>query len=768
MSIIFSEKFRTFSLHTNRSTYQMKISDMGYLLHVYYGERIKDEDLSYLITYYDRGFSPNPNQAGNDRTISLDVMPQEFSGTGAGDFRISSIEVDNSDGSRDFEGKYAGHRIYKGKYKQHGLPGIRVNENDCVDTVEIDLKDEVSGLKAVLCYTVFENLDIITRKVHIVNEGSGTVRLNKIMSVTMDYIDSDYDFIHFDGRHAMEREMHRDSVHYGQQSVGSLRGTSSHQHNPFVVLCSRDAGEAAGSCYGFSFVYSGNFQCVVQKDQYDQLRLVMGIHPECFAWPLNKGDVFDAPEVVMAYTNQGFTELSHIYHDVFRTNLNDSIYMKQKRPVLINSWEAAYFDFNHETLVKMAKNAACMGVDLFVLDDGWFGERNDDTCALGDWEVNTEKLSKGLKGLVDEINEIGLDFGIWIEPEMVSENSRLYLSHPEWALKIPKRPVTRGRYQLVLDLSRKDVRDYIVTFVNQILDSANIKYVKWDMNRSISDAWSGLLDKSDQGKVMHQYVLGLYEILDRLVHEHPNVLFEGCSGGGGRFDAGMLYYHPQIWCSDNTDAINRLKIQYGTSFGYPVSSMGAHVSVCPNHQTGRTTPLQTRAVTAMSGTFGYELDPGKMTSEEKEQCRYMTEQFKKYNDLIFNGDYYRLESPYGDKGFAAWAYISKDKEEGLASVVITDKEPNDAQRYLKFRGLKADAFYEVDGLTDAHCEADGLTDAHCEADGFEGAHCKVNGLTGAVSGRALMCAGIPIDNTLKEYESVQFHIRLHKNNEEEI
>lgn len=728
MAIVFSENRSTFSLHTAKTTYQMKVSPLGYLLHVYYGERIEDQDISDLITHYDRGFSPNPNQAGNDRTISLDVLPQEFSSAGVGDFRISSIEVENGDGSRAFEGHYEGFRIYHGKYPMEGLPGLRELEDDIVDTLEISLKDEVTGLRAVLSYGVFEKADMITRTVRVENKGAERIVLKKIMSVTMDYLESDYDLLHFDGRHAMEREMHRDRLACGHFSIGSIRGTSSHQHNPFVILAEPETNEDVGGCYGFSFVYSGNFECTVQKDQFEQARLVMGIHPDRFSWPLEPGDSFQAPEVIMAYSSEGLTRLSHIYHDAFRTRLCDSPFMKNRRPILINSWEASYFDFNHESLVTMAKRAASMGVDMFVVDDGWFGERNDDTCALGDWEVNKQKLPYGLDGLAREINALGMEMGLWVEPEMISEHSLLYQQHPDWSLKIPGRPVTRGRYQLVLDLSRQEVQDYIFDFLDRILNSANISYIKWDMNRSISEIWSGQAGRADMGTVFHKYILGLYAVLDKIVHAHPNVLFEGCSGGGGRFDAGMLYYHPQIWCSDNTDAINRLKIQYGTSFGYPVSAMGAHVSVCPNHQTGRTVPVKTRGIVAMNGTFGYELDPGKMTYDEITVCREMTQTFKQYNDLIFNGDYYRLESPYSRKGFAAWAYVSKDKEEILANVVITDKEPNDAQRYLKFKGLQEDAVYDVEGFG-------------C-----------------SWSGRALMRAGIPINISAGEYEALQYHL----------
>lgn len=728
MSIYYSDKNRIFSLNTANSTYQIKISDQGFVLHTYYGDRIDEtEDLSFLITHYDRGFSPNPNEVGQDRTISLDVMPQEISSAGIGDFRVSSIEVENSDGSRAFEGKYKGHRIYKGRYDMEYLPHLRVREGDTVDTLEIDIQDAVTLLKVTLCYSVFENLDVITRTVRVTNEGPSSMKLKKIMSVTADFLESDYDVIHFDGRHAMEREMHRDPLSCGNFEIGSIRGTSSHQYNPFVILCRQTATEELGGCYGYNFVYSGNFETTIQKDPFDQTRLVMGIHPDRFSWKLIPFDTFTAPEVMMAYSGRGLTRLSHIYHDAFRQNMCNSRYMVEKRPVLVNSWEAAYFNFTHDSLVEMAKNAVAMGVDLFVLDDGWFGNRDNDDSSLGDWVENPEKLPKGLKGLAEDINALGLDFGLWVEPEMVSENSELFKTYPEWALKIPNRPVTRSRSQLVLDLSRKDVQQYIVDFLDRILSNANIKYIKWDMNRSICEIWSRAATLEHQGEVFHRYVLGLYEVLDRITKAHPDVLFEGCSGGGGRFDAGMLYYHPQIWCSDNTDAINRLKIQYGTSFGYPVSSMGAHVSVCPNHQTGRTVPLNTRGVVAMSGTFGYELDPGKLSDEEKAECNELTQRFKKYQDLIFKGDYYRLRSPYTQKGYTAWGFVAKDKSEALINFVIIDKEPNDAQRYLKLKGLDPHAKYRLDG--------DDLV----------------------VSGQVLMKAGLPIKLTLFEYEAVQLH-----------
>ncbi len=729
MSVRYIESKKTFLLQTKNSTYQMKVSDYGYLLHLYYGERLGDEDLSYLIQLQDRGFSPNPNEAGNDRTFSLDFLPQEFSSDGSCDYRLSSIEVKNGDGSYAFVGKVAKHEIYAGKYSLAGLPSLWGTEKDRVDTLEIWLTDPATQLTVVLCYSVFEEKDIITRAVKVLNESEDTIYLNRIMSMTMDFMDSDYDFIHFDGRHTMEREWSRNPLAYGIQNVGSFRGASSHQHNPFTILCERGASEDDGRCYGFSFVYSGNFMCKVEKDQYDQTRIVMGIHPKHFSYQLKPGERFTAPEVVLAYSGEGLTHLTHLYHRVYRENLCKSPYVKKERPILINSWEAAYFDFDEAKLLKIAKEAVDMGVELFVLDDGWFGNRNDDNAALGDWDVNTAKLPQGLSGLSEEIHKMGLKFGLWIEPEMVSENSELYRKHPDWCLQMPRRQPSRGRYQLVLDLSREDVRNYIVASINGVLDSARIEYVKWDMNRFITDAWSAIVEKEKQGEIYHRYILGLYDIMNRIILTHPEILFCGCSGGGGRFDPGMLYYQPQIWCSDNTDAVCRLKIQYGTTFVYPVSAMESHVSVCPNHQTGRTVPLETRGVTAMDGILGYELDSTKLTKEEKQICREQVKAYKKNYPLIVCGDYYRLTNPYTFSEYVAWEHVSPGRDEALISLVLTEKEANDAQRYVKAKGLNPRMQYRVDGME------------------------------GSLSGQALMSAGLPVPGNLLQYESVQYHIR---------
>ena len=550
------------------------------------------------------------------------------------------------------------------------------------------------------------------------------------MSATLDFMDSDYDLIYFAGRHTMEREEIRIPVERGIHSIGSTRGTSSHQYNPSVILCTKGADEDQGKCYGFSLIYSGNFLIEAEKDQYSQLRLNAGINPKGFSYALAPGESLEAPEMVLAFTCRGLTALSHIYHDVYRENLCRSPYVKRPRPVLINSWEAAYFDFDEEKLLNIAKNAAQMGVELFVLDDGWFGKRNNDSSSLGDWTVNRAKLKHGLKGLSDQIHNMGLSFGLWIEPEMVSEDSDLYRAHPDWCLRVPGRPAVRGRYQLVLDLSRPDVCRYLADTINHLLSEARIEYIKWDMNRSLSDAWSGMLDRNSQGEVYHKYILGLYRIMDEVILTHPDVIFCGCSGGGGRYDPGMYYYQPQIWCSDNTDAISRLKIQYGTSFIYPMSALESHVSICPNHQTGRTVSLKTRGIVAMDGIFGYELDSTRLSEDEKAQCRAQVQAYKRFEDLILTGDYYRLTSPYTNPFFTAWQYVSKDKRRAVVSLVLTDKESNDAQRFVKPRGLLADAFYQVDG-----------TDR-------------------VLSGSLLMNAGIPIPFELKEYEGIQFGLTL--------
>ena len=604
MSIHFQEDKRIFTLQTKHTTYQFMADPYGFLIHLYYGEKTEG-DMDYLLTYRDRGFSGNPYDAGMDRTYSLDALPQEYPFMGSGDFRSSALVVRTEDQTYGCDLRYRDYKISDGKYGLEGLPAVYAGSAQA-QTLEINLEDPVLGLQAKLLYGVLPELDVITRSVKLFNGGGGRLYIEKASSAVLDFIYGDYDLMTFYGRHAMERNVAKTPVDHGRISVGSQRGASSHQYNPAMILASRGAGEDHGLCYGLAFVYSGSFQGEALKDQYDQTRLIMGLPGELWCYPLDVGENFIVPETVMSCSAAGLGQLSRQFHKCFRRHLCRGKYALTPRPVLVNSWEAAYFNFSGETILKLAEEAAALDMDMVVLDDGWFGQRNDDNSGLGDWQVNEEKLGYSLGELARNINDLGLKFGLWIEPEMVSEDSDLYRAHPDWALAVPGRRPVRARNQLVLDFSRKDVRDHVFSQICHVLDNANVEYIKWDMNRSIFDVYSR--ETKDQGRVLYNYMLGVYDFLEKLIARYPDILIEGCSGGGGRFDPGMLYYTPQIWCSDNTDAIDRLRIQYGTSFFYPVSCVGAHVSAVPNHQTGRSVSMETRAVTAMAGTFGYELD----------------------------------------------------------------------------------------------------------------------------------------------------------------
>ena len=726
MSIIFNEQSKTFTLHTRHTTYQMKIGNLDYLLHLYYGPTMHDADLSYQIMQYDRGFSGNPYESRDSRTFSLDAQPQEFSTQQQGDFRTASIEVVNADGSYSFNGKVSRFTIQEGKYELTTLPCTFAREDEQADTLEIILSDDISDVEVILLYSVFEEADIITRAVKVFNKGDASIHLKKIMSVCLDFLNGlDMDLVSLPGRYGQERQVERQKMTHHIHTIGSVRGSSSHQQNPFVILCGRESCEDYGACYGFSLVYSGNFLAEAELDQYDQLRLVMGINPKQFVYEIRPGEAFEGPEVVMAFTEHGFTGLTHLYHDFYRANLCRSKFVSDvRRPVLINSWEAAFMDFDDVKLIEIAKAAKNMGVDMLVMDDGWFGKRDDDNSGLGDWVVNEEKIRGGLHKLVEQINSLGMKFGIWFEPEMVSEDSDLYRAHPEWAMQIPGRHAVRSRNQMALDMSRKDVQDYLIQSVNAILDDADIYYVKWDINRSLADIWSNVLSPDKQGEVYHRYILGLYRVMNEIILTHPDILFEGCSGGGGRYDPGMLHYYPQYWVSDNNNPIDRLKLHYGTSFVYPISTMGAHIS-----DSGKFVPLQTKAVVAMCGTFGYELDASKLSEEEQDICREQSDLFRKYYPIIFSGDYYRLSNPFEVGNMTAWQHVTKDKTESLLSVVVTNLTCNGPQEYVKAKGLIPDAMYRIN-------------------DGEQ-----------VLSGAALMHAGLPIDREVPEYSSFQFYLK---------
>ena len=724
MAIIMNQAEQVFTLQTKRTTYQMKAGDYGILLHLYYGARVEDCTMDYLLHRKDVGFSGNPYEAGEDRTFSLDTLPQEFPSYGVGDYRNNCVGVCQADGTRAADFRYVSWEVREGAHKIPGLPCL-FDEDETAETLVIFLEDAASSLKLELYYVVFADRDVIARSARITNGGKEAVRLEKMMSACLELPNGSWEAIHFHGRHAMERRLERLPLMHGTMEVGSRRGTSSHQHNPGVILCSPDATEEHGGCYGLSLIYSGSFSMEIEMDQMDSVRAVCGINPEFFEYRLEPGEAFDTPQLMMTYSGSGLGRMSANFHSIIRHNLCRGKYKFARRPVLINNWEATYFDFNEEKILSIARQASELGIEMLVLDDGWFGSRDSDNAGLGDWFVNTDKLKGGLTDLVTGINGLGMKFGIWIEPEMVNEDSRLYREHPDWALTIPGRKPCRSRNQLVLDMSRSEVRDYVFDSIAAVLKSANVEYVKWDMNRSICDVYSAVLPKERQGEVYHRYVLGIYDLMERFTSSFPNILFEGCSGGGGRFDPAILYYSPQIWGSDDTDGIERLEIQYGTSFFYPISAVGSHVSAIPNHQTGRRTPLATRGVVAMAGSFGYEMDLNLLTEDEKEAVKAQVEDYKKYYDLIHNGDYYRLTSPQGDSGFTAWQFVSGDKTRTLLNLVITHVRANAPDLWFKLRGLDPEKRYRL----------------------------EENGRI--YSGSALMNAGISIPMIMGDYPAVQ-------------
>lgn len=692
-------KDKIFNLETENTLYQMKVDRFGVLNHLWYGEKT-DCCMDYLLDYPDAGFSGNIYEAENERTYSLNTLPQEYSTSGVGDFRISAISVTHEDGSNALDLRVREYQIKKGKYEIPGLPAVYAKEDEA-ETLEITLKDTATEAEVILKYGVFEKEDIITRSVEVKNLGNTPIVINKVHSMCLDIPYGDWEWMHFYGRHTMERQAERVPVLHGISESSSSRGTSSHHQNPAVLLCEKDCTETNGHCIGAALMYSGGFQAQVEKDQLEQVRLVMGIHPDTFEWTLEAGEAFYTPEVILSCSTTGFAKLSQNFHHIIRNHVCRGTYQLSSRPVLINNWEATYFDFNEEKILNIARQASKLGIDMMVLDDGWFGKRDDDCSGLGDWFVNEKKLNGGLKALVEKINAMGMKFGLWFEPEMVSEDSDLYRNHPDWAIQIPGRKPMRSRYQLVLDMSNPEVVDYLYGVMSAILRENHIEYVKWDMNRSISDWYTATLSRGRQMEMPHRYVLGLYELLEKLTSEFPDVLFEGCSGGGGRFDAGMMYYCPQIWCSDDTDAHERTFIQYGTSFFYPTSTVGSHVSAVPNHQTGRITSIETRGVVAMAGSFGYELDLNQLSEEEKTVVAKQVTHYKEYQSLIYNGDYYRLANPFED-GMSAWSWISEDKKTILVQGVLFRAKPNVLRKTLRLMGLEAKKNYKIAGTEEVY------------------------------------------------------------------
>lgn len=696
MAVLFDSVQKTLTIQTRQSTYQMGIGPYNSLLHYYYGPKIEGDSMAYRLRYADRGFAGNPYEAGKDRTFSFDYLPQEYPVFGVGDFRTTCLTVADAQGGRACDLRYGSHKIYEGKPALRGLPSVN---GDGAQTLEVCLQDTAGSLSVTLFYSALEEYDAITRWTVIRNTSREPLFLEEALSCCLDVPCDQMDWVTFYGRHAMERQLDRAPLRHGNQGIESVRGASSHQQNPFVILCDSDAGERTGCCFGMSFVYSGNFIANAQVGQFGHTRLTMGIHPKGFSWKLEPGESFTAPEVILCHSEEGLGGLTRRLHRLLRERVCRGEWSAQQRPVLINSWEAAYFDFDCEKLLDIARAAAPLGVDLLVMDDGWFGNRNSDCSGLGDWTVNEGKLGCTLQELSRRVKALGLGLGIWFEPEMVSEDSELYRSHPDWCLRNPGRATTRSRYQLVLDMSRSDVREYLFSTISGVLQSADITYVKWDMNRHLTNVWSAVLPADRQGEVYHRYMLGVYHLLERLTAAFPHVLFEGCAGGGGRFDAGMLYYTPQIWCSDNTDAIDRISIQYGTSFGYPLSAVGAHASACPNHQTGRTVPLETRGVVAMAGTFGYELDLTRLPEEERNCVKRQIAFYKQHYQLINRGDYYRLTNAVKNRKYAAWMTVSPSKNEALFTIVLLESVT--PPEFVRLDGLDPEKRYQINGGKEA-------------------------------------------------------------------
>ena len=695
MSIIFHESTSVFHLYNEEISYIMMVLKNGHMGQLYFGKRIHDkEDFTYLLENYCRAMGSHVFEG--EKNLSLEHTKQEYGVYGNTDYRQPAVEVLQNNGSRISDFKYQGFSVVSGKPKLSGLPATYTEEDGEAETLFLTLKDPVTGVLLKLSYTIFAKGGVIARNAYFENEGEESLHLTTAMSLCMDLPDYDYEWIQFSGAWSRERHEKVRKLEQGIQSVGSRRGHSSHEHNPFVILKRPAADEFQGEAIGFSLVYSGNFLAQAEVDTHGSTRMLMGIHPDGFDWKLEKGESFQTPEAVMVYTDKGLNHLSQTFHKLYQRRLARGYWRDKARPILINNWEATYFDFTEERIVEIAEKAKECGVELFVLDDGWFGQRSSDKAGLGDWVANRERLPQGIEGLAERISSLGMKFGLWFEPEMVNKDSDLYRAHPDWILQAPGRTNSHGRFQHVLDFSRKEVVDAIYEMMSKILGNAKISYVKWDMNRSITECFSAALPADRQGEVFHRYILGVYDLYERLTSRFPEILFESCASGGARFDPGILYYAPQGWTSDDTDAVERLKIQYGTSYCYPISSMGSHVSVSPNHQLNRETPLYTRANVAYFGTFGYELDLNKLTEEEQEEVKKQIAFMKEYRELFQFGTFYRLSSPF-ENNVTAWMSVSEDKKTAIVGWYRVLNPVNGSYTRLKLCGLLEDAEYTVEG-----------------------------------------------------------------------
>ncbi|CDC92304.1 alpha-galactosidase [Firmicutes bacterium CAG:227] len=740
MAIIFHKQSKCFHLYNNEVSYIMRIMENGQLENLYYGKKIHDkEDFAY---FHDEAMRsqmsvciPEPG------LLSMQYTRQEYPSYGTGDYRSPAVTIAQENGSRIIDFKYAGHEIYSGKKEILPLPATYVEEKEEAETLEVTLHDNVMDTDLILSYTIYEAYPVITRNTKFAHKGKEKIVLERAMSASVEFLDMDYEMVQLSGGWSRERYVKNRKLEMGIQSIQSLNGTCcGAEHNPFLALKRPHTTESQGEVYGFSLVYSGNYLGQVEVSTFDMTRVMMGINPEDFSWELKSGESFQTPEVVMVYSDKGLNKMSQTYHRLYRKRLMHGEWRDKARPILLNNWEATYFDFNEEKILTIAKKAKEAGVELFVLDDGWFGARNDDYRGLGDWYVNLEKLPDGISGLSKKVEELGLKFGLWVELEMVNKDSDLYRAHPDWIISAPNRFESHARHQNVLDFSRKEVVDYIYEMIAKVIRESSISYIKWDMNRYMSEPYSKGSAPCEQGKVMHKYILGVYDLYTRLTTEFPHILFESCASGGARFDPAMLYFAPQTWCSDDTDASERTKIQYGTSYVYPIVSMGSHVSAVPNHQMHRITPIETRANVAYFGTFGYELDLNLLSDAEIETVKKQIAFMKEHRELIqMDGDFYRLLSPF-EGNETAWMIVSSDKTQAVAAFYQRLNKVNASWLRLKLDGLDANTKYEVSCDMAPVASYDAKI---AEAYGHKTEEDSVK--TYQAYGDELMSAGIPID-----------------------
>lgn len=695
MPIIYHASSKTFHLYNEEISYICKVLENGSIGQLYYGQKIRDKE-SFDELFETRKRAMSPYAFEGNLQFSLEHIKQEYPSFNHGDLRYPAFTIEHENGSTVNEYVYVEHSIYKGKKKITDLPAMYVEAEDEATSLEITLHENITNTDLILYYTIYETYPVICRHVKWIQKGNAAIRLQRALSICLDLPDSAYDMLELTGTWCRERHIEWRPLQHGIQAVYSMRGHSSHHYNPFITLKRKHTDETQGEAIGCALVYSGSFLGQVEVDNHEVTRLTMGIHPEQFCWDLKQNESFETPEAVLVYSANGLNAMSQTYHEVFQKRLARGLWRDKDRPILVNNWEATYMDFDEEKLMRIVNCAKDMGIELFVLDDGWFSHRDDDTSSLGDWYVNTKKLPHGITGLSEKVHDAGMLFGLWIEPEMINKKSDLYRQHPDWVMNDPQYACCHGRNQYVLDFSRKEVVDYIFSALDKVFCNANIDYIKWDMNRSMSEVFSRVEGKQ-QGKVVHEYILGVYRLYEMLIQKYPNILFESCASGGARFDAGMLYYAPQCWCSDDTDAIERIYIQYGTSMCYPISSIGAHVSAVPNHQLKRITPLNTRFHVACFGAFGYELDLSKMSADEQEEVKQQVAFMKKYRHLIQYGTFYRLQSPFETNG-AAWMVVSKDEKQAIVGVYHILQEVMGPFKRLYLSGLDTEKKYHISSL----------------------------------------------------------------------